>query len=234
MNVAQLHERLRIELVRRIDRKTLTAAMLARQTGLQQSHISNVLHRKRRLGVEAIDRVLAVLGLSVEDLLPSAPPALASASALALESIPLVSQASAMFDPRPLPSATSERISLPFGTLSDLRPRQSARRRDWLRFVAVGVTPLQARPMEPALFPNEIVILDRHYTSLVPHLPPRPNIYAVRIDNAMLFRYVSFEANRLVLRPFSLDFPVQLVEVEPQVSPNDLIIGRVCNRVGSL
>ena len=234
MNVSQLHERLRLELARRIDREMLTAATLARQTGLQQSHISNFLRRKRGFSIAAFDRVLAALALSVEDLLPSPAPASASVATLALDAIPLVSQTSAMYDQRPLSAASSERISLPFGTLDDLRPRQASRRRDWQRFVAVGVTPLQARPMEPVLNANDIVVIDRHYNSLVPYQPPRPNIYAVRVDNAMLFRYVSFEANRLILRPYSLEFPVQLIELEPQLSPNDLVIGRLCNRLGPL
>lgn len=71
MNVAQLHERLRLEIARRIDRGLLTGTVLARQTGLQPSHISNFIHRKRKLSLAAIDRVLAAQMLSVEDLLPA-------------------------------------------------------------------------------------------------------------------------------------------------------------------
>jgi transcriptional regulator with XRE-family HTH domain len=225
MNFSQLHERLRLELIRRIDRELLTAASLARQTGLQQPHISNFLRSKRRLSLPAMDRVLAALALSVEDLLLPAEPARAP-SAPQPDSIPLVSAASAMND-AVIPPAF-DRIQLPAGSLDDLRLRQSLRRRDWQRFVAVGITPLQAAPMEPALAPNNIVVLDRHYTALVEYSPPQLNIYAVRFGSAMLFRYVSFEANRLILRPHGLNFPVQLIEVEPQRSPSDLIVGRVC------
>lgn len=226
MNFSQLHERLRLEIIRRIDRDLLSAASLARQTGLQQPHISNFLRSKRRLSLAAMDRVLASLALSVEDLLPqrelSAPPEHAP------ESVPFVSQTSAIHDALLTPNPAAERIQLPAGTLDDLRPRQTLRRPDWLRFVAVGVTPLQARPMEPRLSANNIIVLDRHYNSLADHHPPEPNIYGVRVENALLFRYVSFALNRLILRPHSLEFPVQLIEIEPHRSPADLIVGRVC------
>ena len=228
MNFSQLQERLRLELIRRIDRELLTAASLSRQTGLQQPHISNFLRRKRGFSVSAMDRVLAALSLSVEDLLPNAAPIPPAFPAGSPDFIPLVSAASAMNDAVISPSAAFERIQLPAGSLDDLRLRQPFRRRDWQRFVAVGVTPAQARPMEPALAANNTVVLDRHYTALVELNPAQLNIYAVRLENNLLFRYVSFEANRLILRPHGLNFPVQLVEVEPQLAPSDLIVGRIC------
>jgi hypothetical protein len=227
MNVSQLHERLRLELVRRIDRGLLTAASLSRQSGLQQPHISNFLHRKRRLGLQALDRVLAALALSVEDLLASAGPA-APYPIAAPDSVPIVSQSSAINDAVILPSALTQSFPLPTGSLEDLRPKQLFRRRDWQRFVAIGVTPAQAVPMQPVLAPNAIVVLDRHYTSLADYQPPRPNIYAVRFENTMLFRYVRFDGGRLILRPYSLEHPVQLVEIDPARSPGDYIVGRVC------
>ena len=49
MNFADLHERLRLELVRRIDREALTGSRLAQQTGFRQAHISNFLNRRRAL-----------------------------------------------------------------------------------------------------------------------------------------------------------------------------------------
>jgi hypothetical protein len=132
------------------------------------------------------------------------------------------------------PSAAFDRIQLPAGSLADLRSRQSARPRDWQRFVAVGITPAQALPMETALAPNNIAILDRHYTAIVEYLPlPHLNIYAVRLNNDLIFRYVSFESNRLILRPHSLVHPIQLIEVKPQSSPSDFIVGRVCIVIAS-
>src|ERR1700688_3572637 len=70
MNFQDLHELLRVELLRRIDRGLLTGSRLAQQAGFQQAHISNFLNRKRALSLEGLDRVLASQKLSVEHILP--------------------------------------------------------------------------------------------------------------------------------------------------------------------
>ena len=220
-----------MEVLRRIDREVLTAALLSRQTGLQQSHISNFLRSKRRLSLPALDRVLAAQSLSVEDLIAVAEAAPISEPALQ-DAIPLVSQASAINDSIIPAASATELIRLPTVTLSGIRPRQSARSRKWQRFVAIGVTPAQAESMHPVLLPNMILVLDRHYNSLAPHQPGVMDIFAVKVDKSMMLRYVTFDANRLVLRPHRLEFPIRLIEVEPQVSPSDLIVGRVCAYIG--
>jgi hypothetical protein len=38
---------------------------------------------------------------------------------------------------------------------------------------------------------------------------------------------VEFLTHRLILRPYNIDFPVDLIEVEPGASANDLVVGRV-------
>ena len=148
------------------------------------------------------------------------------------DAIPLVSPAAAMNDVLIPPGAVSELIRLPTVTLSGLPTRQGTRIRQWERFVAVGVTPAQAAPMHPVLLPNMIVVLDRHYNSLAPSREDAMDIFAVRVEKTLLFRYVTFDANRLILRPHGLDHPIRLIEVEPQLSPNHLIIGRVCAYIG--
>ena len=72
MNFTQMHERLRLELLRRIQRGTLSVSLLARQTGFGQAHLSNFLHSRRQLSLEAMDRILAAQHLTVADLLPAA------------------------------------------------------------------------------------------------------------------------------------------------------------------
>jgi hypothetical protein len=81
--------------------------------------------------------------------------------------------------------------------------------------------------MEPLVLPNALVLLDRHYNSLLPYRANRPNLYAVRQDARLKLRYVDFQLNRLVLRPHSIVFPVELIEVGTNEAPNDLIVGRV-------
>ncbi len=70
MNFQDLHELLRLELLRRIERGTLTGSRLAQQIGFQQAHVSNFLNRKRALSLEGLDRVLASQNITIDQLLP--------------------------------------------------------------------------------------------------------------------------------------------------------------------
>ncbi len=98
MNFQDLHESVRLELVRRIELGNLTGAGLARQAGFQQAHVSNFLNRKRALSLEGLDRMLAAQELSVEDLMPLDLHGSAGGGepATELEGVPLVSASTAM------------------------------------------------------------------------------------------------------------------------------------------
>jgi hypothetical protein len=234
MNFFQLHERLRAEIARRIDRGQLTGTLLARQTGLQPSHLSNFIRRKRRLSLSALDRVLAAQLLSLDDLLPDSPrPGIQSAIDDA-SIVPLVSHETALHSPAINQHAVLDLIHLPTGVLDQLRPRRTHSRREWQRFLAVRLTAAQTRPMEPVLSPGSIAVIDRHYNSLAPHHPARPNIYAIDANNTLIFRYASYEANRLVLRPRSLDSRVEVLRLAPDQLPSSCIVGRVCLIIAEL
>lgn len=224
MNFSQMHERLRLELLRRIQRGTLSVSLLARQTGFGQSHISNFLRNQRQLSLEAMDRILASQRMVVADLLPATA---AWPRADDTDNIPVVSHATAMHEPLVRPSAVQRILRLPAGQLKSARSRPSAARRAWLRFVAIAISESDAQGMEPVLVPNATAVLDRHYNSLVAYRPGRANLYAVRYESRLLVRYLDFQANRLLLRPHDTRAPVHLVEIEPDLSPPDLIAGRV-------
>jgi hypothetical protein len=81
--------------------------------------------------------------------------------------------------------------------------------------------------MEPVIFPEALVVIDRHYNALVPYRPNRPSPYAVRSGASLVISYVEFSDGRLVLRPHNRAFPVELLDVEPGTRPQDLIIGRI-------
>jgi Cro/C1-type HTH DNA-binding domain len=234
MNFTQLHERLRIQIARRIDRGQLTGTLLARQTGLRASHLSNFIHRKRKLSLSALDRVLAAQQLSFEDLLPEVHRTAIEPLNEDTSMVPLVSQVTALHSPLVNRRSILEIIHLPAGTLDQLRPRRTLARRDWQRFLAVRLSAAQARPMEPVLTAGSVVVLDRHYNSLAPSQPPRPNIYAVNVANTLVFRYVSYEANRLILRPHALEAPIELLKLGPEESPSACIVGRVCIAIAEL
>jgi hypothetical protein len=227
MNFTQMHERLRLELLRRIQRGTLSVSLLARQTGFGQAHLSNFLHCRRQLSLEALDRILVAQHLTVADLLPTIQhvgdlPAEGESS-----SVPIVSHAMALFEPYIRPSAVQSMLQLPAGVLQSMRGRASSSRRAWQRFVAVRIQAHDALAMEPLVMPEAITLIDRHYNSLVPYRPSRPNVYAVRRGAHLTLRYVDFISNRLVLRPHNIAFPVDLLEVDPGESPGDLLTGRV-------
>jgi hypothetical protein len=227
MNFTQMHERLRLELLRRIQRGTLSVSLLARQTGFGQSHLSNFLRVRRQLSLEALDRVLAAQHMTAADLLP----VLHQPGSLPVDweenLVPLVSHRAALFEPFIRPSAVQSMLRLPAGMLQSIRTRVANPRRAWQRFVAVRVAAADALPMDPLVLPEATALLDRHYTSLTPYRPNRPNLYAVRHGSHLTLRYVDFVANRLVLRPHSIAFPVDLIEVDPDESPGDLLAGRV-------
>jgi transcriptional regulator with XRE-family HTH domain len=227
MNFSQLHERLRMELLRRIKRGTVSVSLLARQTGFGQSHLSNFLHSRRQLSLEAMDRILSVQQMAVSDLMLEDKNFEGSLIEDESGYVPLVPHNSALFDRVIRASATLAMLDLPSGAFRTMRVRASTARRTWQRFVAVRVPANDAIPMDPLVLPDALAVIDRHYTSFAPYRPDRATLYAVRNGGRLTVRYAEFVSNRLVLRPHNIDFPVELIEIEPGGSPNDLITGRV-------
>lgn len=225
MNITQMHERLRIEMLRRIQRGSLSISLLSRQTGLGVSHVSNFLHARRRLSMEGIDRVLAAQHMAAEDLLELGVGPFSEKREI--NSVPVVSHASALFEPVIRPSAIQMMLHLPPGVLHSPKPRTVPARRYWQRFVAIRVAHADALPMEPLLLPDALAVIDRHYNSLIPYRPVRPNLYAIRDGARLTLRYADYLAMRLVLRPLSPSAPIDLIEIGPNTSPGELIAGRV-------
>jgi len=118
-------------------------------------------------------------------------------------------------------------LHLPPGALQTVRARATNLRRAWQRFVAVRVAAADALPMEPLVLPEALVLLDRHYNSLLPYRPSRPNLYAIRHGAHLTVRYAEFQASRLILRPHNIAFPVELIALDPEESPGDWLAGRV-------
>jgi len=234
MNLTQMHERLRIELLRRIQRGTLSISLLSRQTGMGKSHLSNFLHARRRLSLDGFDRMLSAQQMAAEDLLESG-----SSDGFASDNgditfVPVVSHSTALFEPVIRPSAVQMTLNLPRGTIHALRPRTVASRRAWQRFVAIRIAYKDALPMEPLLYPDALAVIDRHYNSLIPNRAARPNLYAVRNGAHLTLRYADFGSSRLVLRPLSMAFPVDLIDMGPNASPGELIAGRVVLTINEL
>jgi hypothetical protein len=227
MNFTQMHERLRLELLRRIQRGKVSVSLLGRQSGFGQSHLSNFLHGRRQLSLDAMDRILAVQHLTVADLLPSEHRTEHRNGSDDVRAVPVVSHAVALFEPVIRPSAIQSLLRLPAAVLESAHTRASSTRRGWERFVAVRMPTADAPPMDPLMVPEAIALIDRHYISLLPYRPDRANLYAVRQGAHLTIRYVDFLAGRLVLRPYNFAFPVALIDVDPEESPNELLVGRI-------
>jgi hypothetical protein len=227
MNLTKVHERLRLELLRRIQRGTLSVSLLARQTGFNQSHLSNFLRSRRQLSLDAMDSILAAQHLTVGDLLPAQHQPGFWQDLEETGTVPVVSHPAALFEPVIRPSAIQFVLHLPVQALQTVRTRAPISRRAWQRFVAVRVTAGDALPMEPLVLPEAIALIDRHYISLRPYRPSRPNLYAIPHQSRLTLRYVDFLAGRLVLRPHNIAFPVELIDVVPGELPNSLLTGRV-------
>ena len=227
MNFTQMHDRLRLELLRRIQRGTLSVSLLARQTGFGQAHLSNFLHSRRQLSLEAMDRILAAQRLAVADLLPAVHQAELWPEGVDGSAVPVVSHSVALFEPQIRPAAIELLLHLPATGLQSIHARGSNARRAWERFVAIRVPSAEALPMDPLVLPEAIALIDRHYNSLLPYRQNRQNLYAVRYGSHLTLRYVEFISSRLVLRPHNNAYPVQLIEVDPEESPNELLVGRI-------
>jgi len=227
MNLTQMHERLRLELLRRIRRGTLSVSLLSRQTGFGQAHLSNFLHARRQLSLDGMDRILAAQQLTAADLLPAEDRAADDPEGGQGNTVPIVSHVTALSEPLVRPAAVLAMLHVPANLLQSTRARVTQSQRAWQRFVAVRVQAADAAAMDPLVLPDAIVVIDRHYNSLMQYRASHPNVYAVKCETRLILRYVESFRGRLVLRPHNLAWPVSLIAVDPDGTPSDLLTGRV-------
>ena len=237
MNFQDLHESVRAELQRRVNAGLITATALAHQAGFRQAHISNFLNRRRSLSLEGLDRVLAAQNLSVDELMlhsgllvdisGSAAGGRDSVARETSEAIPVVSHSTAMDEAVVRAGSVIETVYFPTSRLGASRAKPSARTAHWQRFVAIRADAQQAAAMEPMITADAVLVLDRHYNSLAPYRAQERTLYAVRSGSRLMLRFLEFDDARLVLRPMSLDYPVQLIALGADESASDYIVGRV-------
>lgn len=234
MNFKELHEALRLELLRRIESGDLTGTALARQSGFQQAHVSNFLNGKRALSLDGLDRVLAAQGLTVDELLPVDLDAAGSGGGDELEAVPVVSARTAAEEPVVRPGALIETVQVAASALRGNRWWAPEKYAAWQRYVAVRADAQQAAAMDPLIVAGAIVVIDRHYRSLAAYRVQQRTLYAVRVGDGLALRYVEFDGGNLVLRPLAMSAPVQVIAVGVKETPADSIVGRVCVMVSEL
>ena len=233
MDFSQLQERVRLELLRRIERGTASVSLLARQTGLGQPHVSNFLHKRRGLSLKTLDRILEAQRMDVADLLPAerVPKEDGKRSkedvTQGTVEFPLVSHATALYDPYIRPSNTLEIVPFLGDAVRGLEDRCQGSRKQWDRFVVVRIGAEDARPMEPVLQAEALVLLDRHYTSFHPFQEGGVNLYGARLGSHLLIRYAQFQEERVVLRAHQARVRAEVLEPGMGETANDLLVGRV-------
>jgi hypothetical protein len=229
MDFTQLQEQLRIEVRHRIERGRLTAALLARQTHLTEPHISNFLRGERGFSLAALDRVLAAQKLTIADLVRagSTPIRQAARTVTPYGSVPLVTDAAAMYEPNPLVNSVLDRIPVRRGILEQVREKCNAERRVWERFVAVAITLEHTDAMERVVPRKGVIFIDRHYNSAADYSSDQRSLYAVNIRNALHFRYVELTGRQLTFRAESLTHEVNSFILGPGKRSSERIIGRV-------
>lgn len=229
MNFGDLHENLRREILRRIDRGVLSGVALSRATGFEPGHISHFLKRKRILSLDGLDRVLRAQKLSILDLIPADTfPVLASKPKSSLtRSVPVVSQTAAARVARIRPADVLETVEVPDTVLHHATERVAAGKDLWHRWISVRVDATQSAEMSPLLNESDVAVIDRHYNSPAIYRPHQRTVYAVYSTGALHFCFLEIETNRLVLRPHNLQMPVRLIDISEKDPLADAIVGRV-------
>jgi len=232
MDFLALEESLRRIVADKIRHHEFTGASLANETGFQQAHISNFLNRRRGLSLQAMDRILKALHLTVADLSdPAESETKACVSSLLedYENIPLVNLAAARrrFVPH---SAVLEHVKFKKSFLRRLRSEMASPREEWPRFVCIRADAENGKAMAPYISPGAILLIDRHYNSLQPYRRRHSNVYAVHEAGWVLIRYIEPQDGTLLLRPQSQQFHLTLIgNGNDGSSATEQIIGRICH-----
>jgi len=232
MKFKALQDNLRKILGDRIAAGELTGLRLAQQTGFKQAHISNFLNRKRGLSIEGMDKVLQVQHLSVLDLLDPAevnkratvvPP-----SADDFENVILTDSSTAATQSLIASMHVKDILKFKKSFLHKLKPDTEAARSGWHRFVLIKFDPRDAQAMSPRLVPGATLLIDRHYNSLKPYRKGEFNMYAVLKNDNCAIRYVEVAGRHLILRPHNQSSPLEVLPIAEGKSPEDYLVGRVC------
>jgi transcriptional regulator with XRE-family HTH domain len=231
MDFRTLQDALRQCVINKIARGELTGSALAKAAGFRQAHISNFLNRRRGLSLEAMDRILKIVGLTVVDLVD--PAALRATLPLPSEDdyddVLLVSAVAAISQPVIVRSAVSQVLKFKKSFLRRLRPEMASAREHWTRFVLVKADSGNGLAMQPRMTASATLLIDRHYNSLRPYRRRQPNMYAIDKSGNLLVRYVELQEAQLLLRPHNQQAPLASIVIRPGKSFADYIIGRVCH-----
>jgi len=222
--LSDVQENLRKRVLSILDAGRTNRTELARLCGFQQPHISNFLSRRRGLSLEGLDRLLSVLGLGLEDLMPSVPLAPS-----ALTAVPIVSLELAHY-PEPPESRRDEVLYYRSQWLERLAPAPVGPRDAWRRFIVVRAGADASWAMKPLVPPEADLLIDRLSNTLPPARKGSRPMYLVRAESGRnLIRHLQFDKGQLFLRPANNDAPLDYIVIEDGHAPEERILGRVCH-----
>jgi len=230
MLISDLQDRVRTLVRERIESGELTGTELASRAGFKQAHVSNFLNRRRGLSVEAMDRVMQVMQLEVQNLLPEEYRGERSneGTEAAFASVPVIMN-EALLQSDFSPGQIVEFLRFKKSFLRRIRPEMANQRRTWQRFVLIKADKDSGEAMRPRLLPGATLLIDRHYNSLRSCRRREPNMYVVKCVNMFKIRYVELQGNQLTLRPENQRCPLGYVEMSKGATFADYVVGRVAH-----
>jgi hypothetical protein len=229
--ISDLQNRLRVIVRERIDVGELTGTELANRAGFQQAHVSNFLNERRGLSIEAMDRVMEVMGLEVRDLLPEESGRRMAGAANGepgFDSIPVV-VSSALLQSDFGSDEIVEFLRFKKSFLRRIRPEMASQRRSWQRFVMIKADKDSGEAMRPRLLPGATLLIDRHYNSLRSYRRRDPNMYVVKSGETYMVRYVELQGNQLTLRPENQKCALGYIQLNKGETFADYVVGRVAH-----
>lgn len=229
LDFGRLQSQLRRAISARIASGQISGNRLAGMTGFRQAHISNFLHGRRGLSIEAMDRVLGSLGISLLDLIPkrALQRFVHAGSDSEYEAIPLLDR-NALHIPIPSSVDVHETVKFKRTLLEKLQRHIVGPRDHWSRFILMHAEKQDVEAMYPRIQHGATLLIDRHYNSSVPHRAAEVNIYVVRLREHAMVRSLDIAGRQLVLRPEQSRVPLEMMTIDPKERYAQKILGRVC------
>jgi plasmid maintenance system antidote protein VapI len=228
MLVSDLHERIRQHVLATIKSRVITGTALAECIGVKQAHISNFLLGRRGLSISAMDAILNVLGLNVEQLVAVTDQTrVPKNSSATLESVPMIHLNAAM-NPT---FADDEVIGKTWFTkvlLRRLKADPPDTRKLWVRFISVKADNALSAPMNPRVENGSVLLVDRHYCSLTTYRKGEPNLYLIRNGAKYMVRLAEMLGSQLCLVPYRSG-PLASISIDRKHSLKSYIVGRVAH-----
>ena len=226
MLISDLQNRLRVLVRERIAAGELTGTELANRAGFQQAHVSNFLNGRRGLSIESMDRVMEVMRLEVQDLMPETHRKVESDAGF--DSVPVV-------DPSALLQADFgsgeivEYLRFKKTFLRRMRAEMASERGNWQRFALIKADKGSGLAMRPRLGQGAMLLIDRHYNSLASYRRHESNLYVVKSGANWQVRYVELQGSQLTLRPENQECALGYVQLGKGETFANYVVGRVAH-----